>query len=117
MNSKDPLSKLLKSWQPRNPHPLPSFVSGTLREIRLSRAESPWVRFAGAWDEFLRTWMPAPRVFVPVAAAFVLLVAVFHWTIATEKARTVAAMKWQQELTQPLSTVSLTGTYARLEKE
>ncbi len=117
MNPPDPLSKLLKNWQPVNPGSTERFVQDTMQRIHGEKAIPIWQRQWSLWTEILDDWLPSPNIWLPAAASFILLLTVIQWLEAEQRAKTMAAIQWRQELIQPLNRLSLTGTYAQLKKE
>ncbi len=113
MNDQDPLSQLFKDWQPQSPHQGDRFVQDTLRRIRKVRQESLWKRALIACTEFSETWLPSPGIGVSVAASVILLLAGFYWSDAIQQGKSLAALQWHEQLSNPLSKESLAGTYAQ----
>ena len=121
MNPKDPLHEILQKWEPKSPHSTAKFVNDTLRAIRLRETRPAWKILWHGWleriDGWMGEWFPAPQTLVPVAAALILLVTLIRWTDVDDHAKSVAALRWQQSMTQPMGQGSLTGRYASLIKE
>jgi len=121
MKSDDSLSNLLKRWEPKSPHTTAKFVNDTLRAIRLREQRPAWrmVRdgFLERLDGWIIEWMPAPRVLMPVAAALILMVAGLQWMQVDREAPTISALRWQQNLAQPMGQGSLANSYVHFIKE
>ena len=121
MNTRDPLDELLKKWEPQTPHSTAKFVNDTLRAIRLRETRPAWKIASDGWlervDGWMSEWLPAPRVLMPVAAAAILMVTAFQWTSIDGHAEAVAALRWQQNMAQPMAGASLSGSYAGFMKE
>lgn len=117
MTPPDPLSKLLQQWQPEDPDPQTAFVPETLRRLRAERARSPWSRTSEAWTEFLNAWLPAPRILVPSAAAAIVFAVALQWNAIEREARGLAALAWQQTVSQPDARISLAGAWLESKKE
>lgn len=121
MNSNDPLDKLLKTWEPKSPHSPVKFAHDTLRAIRTRETRPAW---RIAWDRWLERvdslileWLPSPRTLVPVAAALMLTLTIVRWSSDSDQIEVVAALRWQQDMSQPLGRSSLSGGYAQFMKE
>ncbi len=121
MNSKDRLSELLKKWEPRSPHSTAKFVNDTLRAIRMRETRPAWKLAWDSWfgvlDGWIVEWLPAPRTLVPVAAALLMTLTAWQWMHMERQADQLAALKWRQQMAQPMSQRSLSGVYASLVKE
>lgn len=113
MDNPDPLSRLLREWKPSNPQSAGAFTAETMRRLRRERGEPLWVSFTRRLTDFLDEWLPEPRILVPGAVLALILMSVVHWTEADETAKGMAAMRWQRELAQPMSALSLAGAYAQ----
>jgi len=108
MKNRDPLSDLLRNWQPQSPHRPEWLAQDTMRQIRHLPAKSFWREIL---TELLEQWLPAPRIWVPFSASVIMLFAIIQGNHAVEKAKALAAVKWQEQISQPLATRSLTGAY------
>ena len=117
MNPPDHLSKLLKNWQPVSHETMDRFVQDTMQRIHGEKTVPIWQRRWSLWTETLDEWLPSPNVWLPAAASFILLLTAIQWFEAEQRAKTMVASQWRQELIQPLNRLSLTGTYAQLKKE
>ncbi len=117
MNPDESLSRLLRQWQPENPKTTASFVADTMRELRKEREASPWVKWGRTCAEFLDAWLPAPRILVPASACAIMLVIAMQWNDVAHEARSLAALEWQQRLSQPADRLSLTGAWLESRKE
>ena len=117
MNENDSLSRLFKTWQPKSPHLPEPFVQETVRRIRQSKSEPFWKRLANRWSETLSEWLPSPNMAIPVAASLIIFLGALQWNAGVHEAKTLAALQWHEELSQPLAKVSLTGTYAQLAQQ
>lgn len=106
MDARDPLSRLMSRWEPKNPHALPKFVQDTVRQIRLLDQRPRWRVWADGWmeriDEWVLEWLPAPRVLLPVAASFVVLIGTVQWARLESHTQNLASLRWQQAAAQPL---------------
>ncbi|MBI4028320.1 MAG: hypothetical protein HY360_25270 [Verrucomicrobia bacterium] len=116
MNATDPFSKLLQGWRPSHPDPAAEsrFVEETMRRIRLA---PPGMTWEDRLTVFLEEWLPSPNAFLPVAASLVVLLAAFQWAEAVQRGKSLAALRWHQDLSQPTSKGTLSGSYARLVME
>lgn len=121
MKPSDPLSDLLKRWEPKSPHMTAKFVSDALRAIRVRETRPGWRIAWDGWlervDGWMGEWLPAPRALVPVAAALILFVTLVRWTAVDARTEAVAALRWQQSMNQPMGPTSLSGGYAGFMKE
>lgn len=117
MNENDPLSRLLKNWQPQSPYGTEQIAQNVMRLIRQRQTEPLWKRLGIQWAEFLSDWLPSPNVLVPVAASIILFVGALQLTLGVREAKSLAALQWQEQLSNPLAKASLTGSYAQFVKQ
>ena len=117
MNSPDPLSKLLKNWRPSSPGSTEQFTQDTMRRIHQANEMPVWKGWSESWAWILNDWLPSPNIWLPAAASLILLLTAVQWLEAEQRAKTMAAIQWRQELIQPLNGLSFTGAYHQLKKE
>lgn len=117
MNPNDPLSRLLKSWEPESPYSSGQIAQNVLRRIRQGRVDPLWKRLAHHWGEILEEWLPSPNAWLPVAASLVLFLGVLQWNRGVNQAKMFAAMHWHEQLSSPLAKASLSGAYEELVKK
>lgn len=121
MKNHDPLSDLLKRWEPKSPHATAKFVNDTVRAIRLRETRPAWRIAWDGWTErldgWITEWLPAPRVLVPVAAALLVLTTALQWTSIDSHAPAVAALRWQQTMSQPMGGSTLSASYSGFVRE
>lgn len=117
MKPDDSLSRLLRHWQPENPKTASSFVADTMRELRKDQQTSTSVKWGQALADFLDAWLPAPRILLPASTCAIVLAVALLWNSVAREARSLAALEWQQRLSQPSDRISLTGAWLESRKE
>jgi hypothetical protein len=110
---KDSLKGLLKQWQPKPPYSQEKLVQDTLREIRQLPSFSISDRIRGFWTELVEPWIPSPNFLLPVATVAILAVMGFQWQQSNRQVETLTAYQWHASLANPLSEVSLAGSYSK----
>lgn len=115
MKSNDSLTKLLKTWQPKDPSfSVERFIADTMRQIRLHSQRS----FPRTWIQLIMDeWLPSPNILMPIAASVILFLAIFHWNGIVQQTKNMTASQWYEELSRPMAKSSLTGAYTQLRKE
>ncbi len=101
----------LQQWQPVSPRSPAAFAADVLRQVRAIREESLAARGLRVLTEFTETWIPSPSLLVPASLAVLLLLAGANWSTTRDEARALAALRWQQAITQTASPVSLAGAW------
>lgn len=114
----DPLSRLLKTWRPTPPDPVAQpLVQAILRQIRQEGSQTSWLSLFRKWDEALDEWLPSPALLVPACGVLMLIATAFQWNKALEQAKEIAALRWQEEISRPFNTVSISGTFVRFNSD
>lgn len=101
----------LRQWQPVSPRSPSAFTADVMRQVRATRAEGLVARGLRTLAEFTDTWLPSPSILAPASLAVMLLLAGVHWSATRDEARSLAALRWQQAVTQTASPVSLAGAW------